>query len=175
VGLKWPNDILLTASGHENRDKNAGVGAGGKVCGLLVESVLNANSGGMDHAVLGIGINVNQHGDELPPVPDHRPQPTSLARFLGRPVNRTDLLVAVCGALTKWLATSPPSTPEVIHAAWQDRLLTLGQTVTANPAGAQPFTGTAIATTLTGDLVLRNPAGEARRFSAGDVSTGPRS
>jgi len=161
--LKWPNDVLLDA---------------GKVCGTLIESALIGSE--MSHAVLGIGINVHQHAAQLPPVPEHRPQPTSLAIFGERIGNgspsRADLLHALCVALGDLLGPDAPSVVD-LHRRWQDRLITLGQPVTVWPvaadsdAGGQPFTGTAVATTLTGELIVRAPTGAERTFSAGDVTT----
>ena len=163
VRLKWPNDVLLDD---------------GKVCGLLIESALTGSE--MSHAVLGIGINVHQHAAQLPPVPDHRPQPTSLAIFGERIGNaspsRTDLLLALCLALGELLGANAPAAVD-LHRLWQARLATLGQTVTVWPVeaafagGGPPFTGTAVATTLTGELIVRTPDGTERTFAAGDVTT----
>ena len=44
VGIKWVNDIFM-------RDK--------KVCGILTEASLNLENGGLEYAVVGIGINVS--------------------------------------------------------------------------------------------------------------------
>ena len=165
VWLKWPNDVLLN---------------GGKVCGTLIESALTGSR--MSHAVLGVGINVHQQMGDLPPVPAHRPQPTSLAIF-GESIgsdhpSRAQLLQALCLALGDLLGPAAPSAVD-LHRAWQERLITLGQVVTVWPVAVQagpegqPFTGTAIATTLTGELIVRSPAGAERTFAAGDVTTGP--
>lgn len=70
--IKHPNDVLL---------------GGRKVAGVLAEA-----SGG--HVVLGIGINVSQSADELPPGVDA----TSL-RLAGAEVERSALLAAVLARL----------------------------------------------------------------------------
>jgi len=172
VWLKWPNDILL---GRTPTDA-------GKVGGLLIESALTGAE--MSHAVLGLGLNVHQGPGDLPGVAAHRPRPTSLALFAQEmgtpplpPLTRGDLLRALCLALGDLLAAGAPS-PDQIHARWQARLITLGQTVTVWPVAAElgeagkAFIGTAVATDLTGELIVRSAGGEDRRFSAGDVSTG---
>ncbi|MCQ8140579.1 hypothetical protein NP564_25825, partial [Vibrio parahaemolyticus] len=51
--LKWPNDVLLRTDGGD-----------GKVAGIIAESSFNGDR--LSHAVLGIGINVNQSVDEFP-------------------------------------------------------------------------------------------------------------
>lgn len=50
--IKWVNDVYC-------RNK--------KVCGILTEASLDAESGGLDYAVLGIGINVQPPKDGFPP------------------------------------------------------------------------------------------------------------
>ena len=62
--VKWPNDVLID---------------GGKVAGILLEA-----SG--DRVVCGIGINVNQVADELPPTPRF---PADLAAGRGGPPVRS--------------------------------------------------------------------------------------
>jgi BirA family biotin operon repressor/biotin-[acetyl-CoA-carboxylase] ligase len=49
--LKWPNDLLLSVSGPDKNEKEAG----GKVCGILSESFFSGAS--LDCCVTGIGIN----------------------------------------------------------------------------------------------------------------------
>ncbi len=51
VAIKWVNDIYM-------RDK--------KVCGILTESSVNVESGMLDYAVLGIGVNVTQPSGSFP-------------------------------------------------------------------------------------------------------------
>ncbi len=82
--VKEPNDVLL---------------AGRKVAGVLGE----ASEG---RVVLGIGVNVNQEPDALPP--QARLPATSLRIERGRPVARAELLAAVLEALERrydeWLS-----------------------------------------------------------------------
>jgi len=73
--LKWPNDVLVD---------------GGKVAGILLEA-----SG--SRVVCGIGINVNQVADDLPPTP--RFPAISLRVAAGRRFDRAAVLVAVLAEL----------------------------------------------------------------------------
>ena len=50
-GLKWPNDVLLQ---------------GRKLCGILAESAVSGN-GGMEYAVVGVGVNLNHEPGDFPP------------------------------------------------------------------------------------------------------------
>lgn len=82
--IKFPNDVLLD---------------GRKVAGILAES-------SEGRVVLGIGVNVNQSAEELPP--EAQTEPTSLLVELGRPVDRGALLAAVLAELEvaydRWLS-----------------------------------------------------------------------
>lgn len=50
--IKWVNDVLI---------------GGKKVCGILTEASLDMESGGLDYAVLGVGINVTEPDGGFPP------------------------------------------------------------------------------------------------------------
>jgi BirA family biotin operon repressor/biotin-[acetyl-CoA-carboxylase] ligase len=69
--VKWPNDVLIDD---------------GKVAGILLEAF-------GDRVVCGIGINVNQAAEELPPTP--RFPAVSLRVAAGRPFDRAAVLVTV--------------------------------------------------------------------------------
>jgi BirA family transcriptional regulator, biotin operon repressor / biotin---[acetyl-CoA-carboxylase] ligase len=69
--IKFPNDLLIGMR---------------KVAGILAES-------SEGRVVLGIGVNVNQTAQELPP--DTLTPPTSLRVVLGEPVERARLLAAI--------------------------------------------------------------------------------
>lgn len=159
VALKWPNDVLL---GPEP-------GTARKVAGLLVESAFQ--EGRMAYAVLGMGINVHQEASQLPaPRPGGLP-PTSLSAFTGRAVDRSELLLALCQALSHLL--EPPDRPEpaAIHEEWQARLIHLGRRIRWQPSpGEAPVTGRVVATTLDGGLVLEMEGGQRQVVQAGDVS-----
>ena len=51
TGIKWVNDVYL---------------GGKKVCGILTEASLSLESGGVDHAVVGIGVNVYEPKEGFP-------------------------------------------------------------------------------------------------------------
>jgi BirA family biotin operon repressor/biotin-[acetyl-CoA-carboxylase] ligase len=86
ASVKEPNDVLVS---------------GRKVAGVLAE----ANEG---RVVLGLGLNVSQRAEDLPERPIF--PATSLELELGRPLERSDLLVELLVLLERrydaWLATS---------------------------------------------------------------------
>src|SRR5919201_190149 len=75
VGLKWPNDLEL---------------GGRKAAGLLAEAHLEGERLGW--VVLGMGVNVSQRREDLPP--ELADRATSVALALGTPVDRAALLAA---------------------------------------------------------------------------------
>jgi BirA family biotin operon repressor/biotin-[acetyl-CoA-carboxylase] ligase len=76
--LRWPNDLLL---------------AGRKFCGILIE--MNAETTRVRHAVVGVGINVNQ--EKFPA--ELRPLATSLRLETGRCWSRVELAAALLKSL----------------------------------------------------------------------------
>jgi BirA family biotin operon repressor/biotin-[acetyl-CoA-carboxylase] ligase len=153
VGLKWPNDIVIEGGGRWR-----------KTAGLLLDSVLAAG-GTLETAILGIGLNVNLPADVLPAAAT---PPTSLMIASGRPQARLPLLAAILAGLERRVdAAEAGRSP---RAAWEARLVTLGQAVTVSPAGGAAWPGVAESVTEEGHLLVRDTAGAVRTVSAGDVS-----
>ena len=84
--IKWVNDIFLN---------------GKKVCGILTESGINATTGTLEYAVLGIGINVGtiQFPEELKEIA------TSICNECNHTVTRTELIVEILKELEHWYPT----------------------------------------------------------------------
>ena len=84
--IKFPNDVLI---------------GGRKVAGILAES-------SEGRVVLGVGVNVNQTEEQLPP--DVQKEPTSLLLELGAPVDRRILLAEILlrleDAYDSWVAST---------------------------------------------------------------------
>lgn len=77
ISVKWPNDIYAG-------DR--------KICGILIENSVSA--GMVDHAIAGIGINVNQRL-----FLSDAPNPVSMIHFLGNETPLRPLLEEVCGEI----------------------------------------------------------------------------
>jgi BirA family biotin operon repressor/biotin-[acetyl-CoA-carboxylase] ligase len=131
--LKWPNDVLVE---------------GRKVCGVLAEV---PEPGAV---VLGIGLNVTTHAEELP-----HPQAASLALAGARTTDRDTLLRAVLRSLTRVLADQ-----EAACAAYRERCSTLGRQVRVELPAAEAVEGPAEAVDDGGRLVVGGKA-----YAAGDV------
>lgn len=157
LGLKWPNDIMLGEDLAHAR----------KVGGVLIETSYVHEQ--PQYAIVGIGINVNQLPDALPEVPPEAPPPTSLRLAIGRMVDRTSLLIALCRAWEDLLLTSMHD----IYQEWRNLLLTLGQPVTVlfHRDGHRQLHGVAVDVTVDGALVVVDEAGRSHLLDAGDVTT----
>jgi BirA family biotin operon repressor/biotin-[acetyl-CoA-carboxylase] ligase len=142
VDLKWPNDLLAE---------------GQKLGGILLERV---EQDGEAAAVVGIGINCAQSGDELPV-----PQATSLAIVTGGPVDRSVLLTVLleefAGLYDEWRSGAD------IRKAYLELCRTPGQQVRVAVPGGE-VVGEAVDVDESGRLVVLTDSGE-EHLGAGDV------
>jgi BirA family biotin operon repressor/biotin-[acetyl-CoA-carboxylase] ligase len=168
AGIKWPNDVLI-----EER----------KVAGILIETSHDAR--GQMLAVIGIGINVNGHIEEVTHyLAGQAPfvaQATTLETVCGHPVRR-ELLIAsmlrsleevylslqqeTTGVLSATTARTLPS--RLLREQWRDRLVTLGRAITVRQ-GNFTISGVAEDVDGNGELLLRNHAGELIHITWGSV------
>jgi BirA family transcriptional regulator, biotin operon repressor / biotin---[acetyl-CoA-carboxylase] ligase len=150
VGLKWPNDLEL---------------GGRKAAGLLAEAHLEGQRLGW--VVLGMGVNVAQRREDLPP--ELADRATSVALALGAPVDRAELLAAWAERFVDGYRHLAAGEPGPVLAAYRRRLVTLGRRVRADRVGAEPVVGTAVDLTATGALVVQTDAGARVDVLAADV------
>lgn len=141
--LKWPNDVLLGETG-------------GKVAGILVERVADPAL-----AVIGIGINVDLHADELPV-----PTATSLA-IHGVDVHRTTLFGWVLAALRERLEEVRRDRTEML-TAYRSACGTIGRDVEVLLPAGQRLQGRAVDVDEGGRLVVES-GGKRHGIAAGDV------
>ena len=105
-GIKWPNDVILD---------------GRKLCGILTELELEAETAALRHVVVGVGINLTQTAADFGP--EVAPVAVSLAQALGRAPRRAEMAAAVLAALDELYAAFPAE-----RAAWLERWV--GETLT---------------------------------------------
>lgn len=166
--LKWPNDLLIrsaTASGDA-----AGYG---KCAGILAEVVPDAPGEG-SVVVLGIGLNVSQRVEELPPAPDPAAYPPTSLGIVGAVCSDRDpLLRAALRGLADWYRRwrSAGGDPEVsgVRDAYRERCATLGRQVRVILPDGAAITGKASDVDIEGRLVVDIGRGESYRVAAGDV------
>ena len=150
-GIKWPNDVILD---------------GRKLCGILTELELEAETAALRHVVVGVGINLTQTAADFGP--EVAPVAVSLAQALGRAPRRAEMAAAVLVALDELYAAFPAE-----RAAWLERYradcLTLGRTVRLLRAGGEEE-AFAEAVDDTFALVVRRADGSREAVSSGEVS-----
>ena len=141
--LKWPNDVLLG-------DAKAG--------GILIESAFEGDA--VSYVVVGIGLNVRQRAEDLPPTPYPA---TSVLLSTGRTLDRSalagELLRALGTTYDHWLAD-----PLAVFTDWRAALSTLGRPVTL---GGQ--SGVARDVEPSGALVFERADGTVDRYFNGEV------
>ncbi|MFV9504763.1 MAG: biotin--[acetyl-CoA-carboxylase] ligase [Oscillochloridaceae bacterium umkhey_bin13] len=185
-GLKWPNDLLVRAVGSHTNDPVAGstsplpddptppaapalgtqspppTGSWAKTAGILLE--IGLGSAQVDWAIIGCGINLSA----APPAELTRYPATCLDAAAGQTVDRLTLLRALLRRVDAWHERLRHGEGETLFAAWQARLITLGQAVHITaPEGT--ITGIAEAVNRAGALLVRDQAGILHTITAGDV------
>jgi BirA family biotin operon repressor/biotin-[acetyl-CoA-carboxylase] ligase len=145
--IKWPNDVLI---------------AGKKVCGILTELGLLGVQ--LQYALVGIGINVNVDLSSAPPM---MVPATSLIMETGRPVPRTDLLVALLSSIERRYELLRDG--HSFHHEWARRLATIGQEVVAT-SNEERWSGLAVSVDQDGALLIRLENGAVQRVLAADVT-----
>lgn len=151
-GLKWPNDPVLGSR---------------KLCGILTELSVEAETGRVQYLVLGIGVNVLQTAENF--TPEVAEMATSLAMALGRPVSRPALAAALIEELDRLYTALRAGDLSEYLAAYRRDCVNLGKAVQLiSPAGRETVTAVGI----DGDfgLVVRGADGEERAVRSGEVS-----
>ena len=176
TGIKWPNDLLVeTISPKQQADRQTEFK---KVGGILLEASFQGEH--LAYAIIGIGINVNQKVQELSATPIGAPDATSLYAaldhpILDHPIDRTDLLIALCQEFARVVRNKPSN----IYQEWHSSLWTLGQTISiqqqalnleSSTNNKQIMEGVAVDTTADGGLIVEDHHGSRQTFYAGDVS-----
>ena len=145
--IKWPNDVLIN---------------GRKVCGILIESSVQANI--VDYAVIGIGVNVNLRLSDFPEIPSTA---TSLSEELGRDVSRLKVIQQLLVEVERlYLALQAGGS---IYEEWRDSLVTLGRRVRVK-SGKTVYEGVAESVARDGSLLLRHSNGKLSKIVAGDAT-----
>lgn len=148
-GIKWPNDVLMGSR---------------KVCGILSEMM--AESDGVRHVIVGIGLNVNVSRREFPE--ELRDAATSLAEEGGREYSRIALARALLSELDSTYLKACEDFDEIL-SEWKGRCVTLGRSVSVKSPW-EDVRGFAEDVDYDGALLVRLPSGDMKRVIAGDVS-----
>lgn len=151
LALKWPNDVLVN---------------GGKVAGILLESLGARPDGQLDGLLIGTGVNLI----EPPDVGEVEPgalRPVSLAQETGAVVTPEAFLDALAPAYARHEATFTTHGFTPIRRAWLARAARLGEEITAWLPGGE-ITGTFRSIDEMGYLQLQTSTG-LRGIAAAEV------
>ena len=144
--IKWVNDVYLR---------------GRKVCGILTEASVSMENGGLDYAVLGIGINVTRM--EFPP--ELADIATSIENECGETVSRSRLIAEISNQLE---ALYGQLTTGEFMAESRARSNVIGRDVTVI-RGGERFDAHAVDIDDAGRLVIRTAEGVSR-VGSGEIS-----
>ena len=145
--IKWPNDVLL---------------GGKKTAGILTE--MSAELDRVRHAILGIGVDVNQ--DAFPA--ELRAVATSLKIAAGREISRAELAVEILRELDHDYARICAGKFAEVADEWEAACVTIGKNVTVH-MGDRNFRGRAESLDEDGALLIRTEHGHLERIIGGDV------
>jgi len=106
VAIKWPNDIYINAK---------------KTVGILIENVFRGSQ--WAHAIIGIGINVNQSE-----FPEHLANATSLHNASGLRYELKEIITDIRAGILNELQLSNGASFEKVRAAYNEHLFGAGST-----------------------------------------------
>ena len=151
-GLKWPNDPVL---GNK------------KLCGILTEMSLEAETGRLQYLVVGIGVNVLHEAVDFSP--EVAEIATSLQMQLGHPVSRPALAAAMIEGLDRLYTALKTGNLSAYLAAYRRDCVNLGKTVQLlGTQGRETVTAVGIDDEF--GLVVRAADGTEKTVRSGEVS-----
>ena len=146
VGIKWVNDLYIN---------------GRKTCGILCEASMDFESGMLEYAVLGIGINVMPM--EFPP--ELRDIATSIGNECGGDISRSRLIAEISNQLD---ALYPQLSTGAFMSENRSRSIVIGRDVTVI-RGDKQTPAHVLDIDAQGRLVVRTESG-ITRVGAGEIS-----
>jgi BirA family biotin operon repressor/biotin-[acetyl-CoA-carboxylase] ligase len=148
VGIKWPNDVLVTIEGDRRR----------KVAGVLVETSMAGDA--IESVVVGIGVNVHTRAfpEELAEIA------TSVACVAAAPPDRAELLADILEGLGRDAGVVLAMGLGPVHGRLARRDALLGRAV-----ASEQGRGVARGIDLEGRLVVEGADGARSAWSAGEV------
>jgi len=150
AAIKWPNDILID---------------GRKACGILVETMLEADA--VKAMIAGVGITANVRRDEFPE--ELRDRVTSLMEATGAPVSRESVIGAFFEQFDLLYELYRKEGFAPIRTLWEALTSTLhGRVRVATPQGVAE--GVAEGITEEGALLVRDDAGRVHTMYSGDLT-----
>ena len=150
-GIKWTNDLV-----HGKQ----------KLGGILTELGLSAK-GGVDYAIIGIGINCCQRSQDFPE--EIRNIAASLAMVTGTEIDRAKVSAAMMDALFR-MDTHLLTGKETMLEQYRKDCITIGQEVSLLRVGDPVRHGKAVDMDDTGALIVEFADGHVEAVNSGEVS-----
>lgn len=148
--IKWVNDVLV---------------AGKKVCGILTEAALDCESGQLNYAVVGIGINTAVPAGDFPP--ELRQIAGAIFGEEKPPELRCRLAASVLDRLMDCYARLEDP---VVFENYRRRSLVPGKPINILAPGKEPEPALALDLAPDFGLLVRLPDGSTRKLNSGEVS-----
>lgn len=149
VNVKWPNDIICSQR---------------KISGTLIE--LQAESHGMSHAVIGIGLNVNMLIDERRQISQAW---TSMRRETGEYIDRNLAAAALINDLQDYLLRFDREGFAAFTDEWMAAEVMTGRQVAVKTIN-ETASGEVLGINAQGHLLMKMSDGRTRAFSSGDTA-----
>ena len=149
--IKWVNDLLVNNK---------------KICGILTEAVMEAESGRTSSVVIGIGVNANEGREGFPE--EIRSKASSLRLETGQSVCRARLAAAMIQELDR-MRQDWPNCPESYLQEYRAACVTLGRNILVEKEGERR---PAVALAIMDDFSLQVrflDTGEIARLRSGEV------
>ena len=116
--IKWPNDIM-----SDNK----------KICGILIENIVKEKH--IKHAVIGIGLNVNQT------IFDNLPNASSIKKITGNTHNKDEILKELANNINRSFEMIYSSSSEIIFKKYEELLYRINKPSTFKNLKGENFTG----------------------------------
>lgn len=148
--IKWPNDLMVSEK---------------KLGGILTEIRIGQKR--IEHAVTGIGINVNMDLDVLPDVV--KEVATSIKMETGKLFSRTKIIQEILNEISNWYNVLKEKRHSELLSCWRQLTSTLGRKVEII-LGNETLQGLAESITDEGMLIVRLPSGLSRIIQYGELT-----
>ena len=152
VGLKWPNDIMIS---------------GRKVAGILLD--VSAEADAINYAIIGIGINANVDAAAISRAIDDSQEITSLLAETGQEINRLELAALLIEQIEYYLGIAGRDGLAAIVTAWKKHADMIGKSATVSQGNRVIHRGIVVDVDSEGSLLLNLGSGDTVAITSGDI------
>ena len=155
--IKWINDLYLN---------------GKKICGILTECAVEAETGKVQYLVIGIGVNLSEKPEDFPE--EIRDRASSVYQETGKKLSRSELTAEILFQLEKYFYRQGfPKNKEIFLQKYRDRLLYLGEEIQVIGL-KESYPAIALDIDEEGCLLVKTANGEKKALNSGEISIRPK-